>query len=105
MPHIIMLSTCPDLAEAKKIAKALVKKRLAACVNIVPVRSIYRWKGSMEESDEQLLIIKTSSRLFKKVGECIQRLHSYGLPEIVSTEIKQGSRLYLKWLKDSVRKG
>ena len=105
MPHIIMLSTCPDLAEAKKIAKALVKKRLAACVNIVPVRSIYRWKGSMEESNEQLLIIKTSSRLFKKVGECMKRLHSYGLPEIVSIEIKQGSRLYLKWLKDSVRKG
>jgi len=104
MPNIIMLSTCSDLAEAKKIAKELIEKRLAACVNIFPVHSIFRWKGSIEESDEQLLVIKTSSTLFKKAGECIKSLHSYEVPEIISTEIKQGSRPYLKWLEDSVWK-
>lgn len=104
MSHIIMLSTCSDPAEAKKIAKAIIEKRLAACINIIPVHSIFRWKDSIEESDEQLLIIKTSSTLFEKVSECIENLHSYELPEVISTEIKQGSRPYLKWLEDSVRK-
>lgn len=104
MPHIIMLSTCSDLTEAKKIAKAIIKKRLAACINIFPVHSIFRWKESIEESEEQLLVIKTSSTLFKKVSECIKSLHSYKVPEIISTEIKQGSRDYLKWLEDSLRK-
>jgi len=104
MPHIIMLSTCSNLAEAKKIAKTLIEKRLAACINIFPVHSIFRWKESIEESDEQLLVIKSSSRLFKKTCECIKDLHSYEVPEIISTEIKQGSRDYLKWLEDSLRK-
>jgi len=102
MPDIIMLSTCSDLAEAEKIAKTIVEKRLAACINIVPVHSIFRWKLSIEESDEQLLIIKTSSRLFEKVSRCIQNLHSYEVPEIIAVEIKRGSRPYLKWLEDSV---
>jgi len=105
MSYIIMLSTCSNVAEAKKIAKAIIKKRLAACINIIPVHSIYRWKESIEESGEQLIMIKTGSRLFKKVGECIKSLYSYELPEIVSTEIKQGSRPYPKWLEDSVGKG
>jgi len=105
MPHIIMLSTCSDLAEAKKMSRAIIEKRLAACVNIFPVHSIFRWKESIEESDEQLLVIKTSSTLFKKASECIKNLHSYEVPEIISIEMKQGSRPYLKWLKDSVRKG
>jgi len=104
MSHIIMLSTCSDLPEAKKIAKAIIEKRLAACINICPVYSIFRWKESIEESDEQLLVIKTSSTLFKKVSLCIKNLHSYEVPEIISTEIKQDSRPYLKWLEDSVRK-
>ena len=105
MTNIIMLSTCSDLAEAKKIAKAVVERRLAACVNIFPVHSIFRWKESIEESDEQLLVIKTRSTLFKKASECVKSLHSYEVPEIISTEIKQGSRPCLKWVKDSVRKG
>ena len=104
MSHILILSTCTDVAEAKKIAKAIIEKKLAACVNIVPVHSIFRWKGSIEESDEQLLVVKTSSTLFEKVSECIKNLHSYELPEVISLEIRQGSRPYLKWLQDSVRK-
>jgi len=104
MSHIIMLSTCSDPAEAKKMAKAIIEKRLAACINIVPVHSIFRWKESIEESDEHLLVIKSSSMLFEKVSECIKNLHSYELPEVIWTEIKQGSRPYLKWLEDSVRK-
>jgi len=104
MSHILILSTCTDVAEAKKIAKAIIEKKLAACVNIVPVHSIFRWKGSIEESDEQLLVVKTSSTLFEKVSEYIKNLHSYELPEVISLEIRQGSRPYLKWLQDSVRK-
>jgi periplasmic divalent cation tolerance protein len=99
-----MLTTCSTLAEAEKIARAIIERRLAACVNIFPVRSIFRWKGSIEESDEQLLVIKTRSTLFKKASECVKGLHSYEVPEIISTEIKQGSRPYLKWLEDSVGK-
>jgi len=105
MSYIIVLSTCSDLAEAKKMAKAIVEKRLAACVNIASVHSIFRCKQLIEESDEQLLIIKTGSRLFEEVSECIKNLHSYEVPEIIAVEMKEGSRPYLKWLEDSVGRG
>ncbi len=103
MSHILILSTCTNVVEAKKIAKAIVEKKLAACVNIVPVHSVFRWKGSIEESDEQLLVVKTSSKLFEKVSECVKKLHSYELPEVISLEIRQGSKPYLKWIQDSIR--
>lgn len=101
---IVVLSTCADSGEAARIARSLVEGRLAACVNIVPgVRSIYRWKGNIEESAEMLLIIKTSRPLAGAVQGEIERLHSYDLPEAIAIQVVDGSERYLEWLGDGLK--
>jgi periplasmic divalent cation tolerance protein len=100
----IVLVTCGSKTEGKKIARALVKGRLAACVNILtaPVESIYRWKGKTESAIEFLLVIKSTQSRFAAVRREIERLHSYEVPEIVSVAIGKGSPKYLRWLAESV---
>lgn len=101
---IVVLVTCGSSAEARKIARALVEGRLAACVNIlrVPVESVYRWEGKVEEAKEALLVIKTSRRRLPALERTIKRLHSYDLPEIIALPIAAGSSDYLAWISDSV---
>jgi periplasmic divalent cation tolerance protein len=99
----IVLSTAGSRDEARKIARALVERRLAACVNIVaPVESVYRWQGEVENAEEWLLIIKTTAQAFSKVREAICELHSYNLPECVLLSIEDGSKAYLEWIAESV---
>jgi periplasmic divalent cation tolerance protein len=99
----IVLSTAGSRDEARKIARALVERRLAACVNIVaPVESVYRWQGEVENAEEWLLIIKTTAQAFSKVREAICELHSYDLPECVLLSIEDGSKAYLEWIAESV---
>jgi periplasmic divalent cation tolerance protein len=100
----VVLVTCGSLAEGRKIAKAVVGKRLAACVNIIsaPAESIYRWKGKIQTAKEFLLIVKTTARRVNALEKEIKRMHSYDLPELLALEIKAGSRDYLKWLSDAV---
>jgi periplasmic divalent cation tolerance protein len=100
---IIVLSTCSSAAEAERIARQLLEKRLAACVNIVAgARSIYRWQGAIEEAVECLLIIKSRQGLWKELRAEIQRLHSYEVPEILMLAIEDGSPKYLDWLNDEL---
>lgn len=95
----IILSTAGSAEEARKIAQALVKQGLAACVNIVPqIESVYRWKGKLENSQELLLIVKTTAERVSKVFEAIQSLHSYEVPECIALEITAGSEAYLNWI-------
>jgi periplasmic divalent cation tolerance protein len=76
-----------------------MERRLAACVNIVPgVRSIYRWKGAVEEAQEWLLVIKSSQALFERLEEELRQAHSYETPEIVALPVVAGSASYLEWL-------
>jgi periplasmic divalent cation tolerance protein len=99
----IVLSTAGSREEAEKIGHALVERQLAACVNIVPqLRSIYRWRGKVEQAEEVLLIIKTTARRFESVRDLIQELHSYEVPECVCLEVENGSDAYLDWLEGSV---
>jgi periplasmic divalent cation tolerance protein len=100
----VVLVTCANGREAKRIARAVVEGRLAACVNIVPgaVGSIYRWKGNVESAREKLLIIKTSKKRLAKLQAAIERLHSYDVPEFIALPIAQGSQKYLRWLGQSV---
>jgi len=99
----IVLSTAASEEEARKIAQALVARRLAACVNIVgPIHSVYRWKGAVESAAEHLLIIKTTSAAFPRVRDAIRELHSYELPECVMLSIEAGSEDYLHWIEESV---
>ena len=103
---IVVLVTCGSLEEGKRIGRALVAERLAACVNVLqtPVESIYRWKGKVDTSKEFLLLIKTTSVRYAALQEAIRRLHSYDLPETIALPIEKGSRDYLAWLTDSVKK-
>ena len=96
----IVLSTAGSEQEAHKIAHILVKRRLAACVNILPqVQSIYRWKGEIESAQEWLLLIKTRADKFPAVRDAIHELHSYEVPECIVLEIEDGSLPYLQWLE------
>jgi periplasmic divalent cation tolerance protein len=96
---IVVFSTCETESEARKLARALVEGRLAACVNIVSgMRSVYRWKGVVEEASEILLIVKTNRELLPQVREAIEKIHSYELPEVIALQIVDGSERYLEWL-------
>jgi periplasmic divalent cation tolerance protein len=101
-PMCLVLSTAGSAGEAKKIAQALVERRLASCVNIVPqIQSVYRWKEQIETAEEWLLVIKTRSAAFERVRGAIKELHSYELPECVMLEIAEGDTAYLKWLEEN----
>jgi periplasmic divalent cation tolerance protein len=102
---IVVLVTCGSKKEARKIAQALVERRLAACVQEigVPVRSMYRWKGRVESANEALLLIKTSRKRFSAVSTLVKKLHSYEVPEIIALNIADGSREYLDWITSNVR--
>ena len=99
----LVVTTAPNLSEARSLAHALVERRLAACVNIIPkIESIYRWEGKVESAVEFLLLIKTTAALFESVRSAIQELHSYEVPECIALRIEDGSLAYLKWLTESV---
>jgi len=97
----VILVTCGSTVEAKRIARAVVEARLAACVNILPgaVTSIYRWKGKVESARERLLLIKTSRKHLAKLQATVERLHSYEVPEFIALPIAKGSRKYLSWME------
>ena len=100
---IVVMVTCKSQAEAKKIARAVVKARLAACANVLggPVESIYRWKGKVETAKEVLVLIKSTRKRFSALEREIRRLHSYDTPEIIALPIVAGSRAYLRWVEES----
>lgn len=99
----IVLTTAGSAEEARKIAKALVERRLAACVNIVPqIESVYRWQGKVEIAAEWLLIIKTNAGAFPGVSATIKALHSYELPECILLEVAEGDPEYVDWIDANV---
>jgi periplasmic divalent cation tolerance protein len=100
---IIVYVTVGSPDEGDRLAHALVEERLAACVNRVKaVQSVYRWQGKVEQSEEELLIIKTKRELFGRLRSRVQALHSYSVPEIIALPILEGNEGYLKWLADEV---
>lgn len=100
---ILVLTTVGSEAEARTIANALVERKLAACANILPrIQSIYRWQGKVEESEEYLLLVKTTEDQFAKLSEAIAELHSYEIPECIALPISHGSEAYLKWIDSTL---
>jgi periplasmic divalent cation tolerance protein len=96
---IVVLTTCESEEEAERIARSLLEKRLAACVNILPrARSIYRWKGAVEEAQELILLIKSRRDAFETLRAELSKIHSYEVPEIIALPIVDGSTAYLAWL-------
>jgi periplasmic divalent cation tolerance protein len=99
------LSTTGTREEAATLANELVRRRLAACVNIVgPIDSVYRWKGAVENSQEFLLLIKTTSDQFGNLKAALQEMHSYEVPECIAIPVEDGLAEYLRWIGDSVGK-
>ena len=104
MPKFVSIYiTCP-IKEAKKIASSLVKKKLAACVNILSCRSVYRWKGKMVQDKESVLFVKTKSSLFSAIEKEVRKLCSYSVPCILLLEIKKGHGPYLRWVEGETKK-
>jgi periplasmic divalent cation tolerance protein len=100
---LVVLTTTAEKTDAETIARALVERKLAGCVQVLgPIGSTYRWQGKVESAEEWLCLIKTRSGLFETVEGTIRELHPYEVPEIVALPIVQGSRSYLDWLSKSV---
>jgi periplasmic divalent cation tolerance protein len=100
---IVVLVTVGSAREGKKIARALLESRLAACVNITaPIQSLFRWEGKVASAREHLLVIKTTRGRFKHVKSRVCEIHSYTTPEIISLPITDGSAEYLQWIENSV---
>jgi periplasmic divalent cation tolerance protein len=98
----IVLTTAGSSQEAEKIAGALVERRLAACVNIIPqIQSVYRWQGKVERATEWLLMIKTRAEAFERLRDAITELHSYDVPECIMLEISDGGEPYLRWVAEN----
>lgn len=103
MKYSLIYITAKDEAEAKKIGKALVEERLAACANIHPIKSIYRWKGKVQEEGETVVLLKTKAELADKVIQRVKELHSYETPCVVSIPIENGYKKFLEWVGESTR--
>jgi periplasmic divalent cation tolerance protein len=99
---IVVLTTCQP-ADAPVIARHLVERQVAACVNIVPeIRSIYRWQGEVAEDDECLLVIKSRRDLFTALNAELRKVHNYDVPELIALPILDGAAPYLAWLDQSL---
>ena len=97
---ILILSTVPDRETAHHLAAALVEQRLAACVNLLPqVTSVYEWQGRLEQSEEILLLIKTTKHNYPAVESVLRAKHPYELPEILAVPVEQGLTDYLDWVE------
>jgi periplasmic divalent cation tolerance protein len=104
--RVVALSSVGSAEDAERLARALVERRLAACVNVVAgVVSHYRWKGELCRDEERLLVIKTRAERLPALRASLAQLHPYELPELVALEITDGNQAYLEWLDDSVLEG
>jgi len=101
---VIVLVTAPDMRVARKIARAVLKSRLAACVNIVPgIESHYWWNGKLESSAEVLMILKSTKNKLMALESTVIANHPYDTPEVVSFPLSRSNAKYLAWLMNSVR--
>ena len=103
MSTILILSTAPTHDEAARIAEVLVAEQLAACVQLSPIESWYRWQGKVEHAPEIRLHIKTTAHLADEIVQRLSALHSYHVPEVVVIALESGSADYLAWIEASVR--
>ena len=101
MKPVIIVSTFPSKQSVTSIANKLVKKRLAACVNITMISSIYTWKGKIENQNEYLALFKTTKKNQSVLKKELKKLHPYDVPEIAEINVESVNQQYMKWLVDS----
>ncbi len=102
-PFAIVMTTCGGKPEAELIATRLVEERLAACVQIFPIESIYRWEGAVQHANEWMLFCKIKSNDYANVEAAIRAAHPYSNPEIVEVRIENGAKVYLAWIASATR--
>jgi periplasmic divalent cation tolerance protein len=93
--------TCRSDDEAQKLSDGLIGERLAACVNIADIKSVFEWKGKIEREDERLLIIKSVRSNFEIIEKYIKANHSYECPEIIAMEVEAASENYASWVRSA----
>ena len=101
--YIQIFTTTKKKEDAEKIARMLVEKRLAGCIQILPITSIYRWRG-IEREEEWLCLIKSKKTLYEELEKTIKEIHPHEIPEIIAVPIIAGSDDYLKWLNNELKK-
>lgn len=102
MIMLLAYITCKDKKEAKRISLHLLKKRLIACANIFPIKSLYRWQGRIVEDKESVIIAKTSSKKYKKVQEEVRKTHSYQIPCILRIDA-DANKDYQRWMNKEIK--
>ena len=101
---LVVFVTCPSAAVARRLARYLVRRRLAACVNVVPgLTSYFHWAGKLERARETLLILKTTAGTFAPLRRALLTLHPYDSPEIIALPVVAGHAAYLRWVRTSVK--
>lgn len=100
---LLVMTTLPDRDVAERMAKHLVEANLAACIQILgPMQSVYRWQGQIEQAEEYLLLIKTTTAGYSQLEESLHQAHPYELPEIVAVPAARGFLPYLQWVSANV---
>ncbi len=102
MKALVVLTTTDSEDVAENISKKLVEERLAACIQIIPMKSRYWWQGRVEEASEYLLIIKTTDKKYPELERRIKELHNYTVPEILAIPVVRGYKPYLDWLSNEI---
>jgi periplasmic divalent cation tolerance protein len=103
---VVILVTAPDGQVAESLARVLVEERLVACVNVVPgLKSLYWWEGSVQSSDEVLMLAKARKGDVEAVAARVRELHPYEVPEVVATEVVAGLDSYLDWVNSETERG
>lgn len=98
--YSIVMTTTNSKKNAKKIIKALLKKKLAACIQLFPIESFYTWEGTVNNDNEILLFIKSEANLYTQIEKIILKNHTYTTPEIIQVPITKGSTAYLSWVAE-----
>ena len=103
--YVQVVTTTEKKEDAEKIAKAIAEKRLAGCIQIIgPITSTYWWKGNVETAEEWLLFIKSKKNFYEELEKAIKEIHPYETPEIIAMPIVAGSKDYLEWLENELKK-
>jgi len=103
MKIIILLSTFSTIDEANKISKLAIESKIAACANIFPINSIYSWNENIENTNEYLVIYKTTDKKIKQLRKFLEENHSYEVPEIIDFELNHTNSKYLDWIIQSTQ--
>jgi periplasmic divalent cation tolerance protein len=102
--YSVIITTTSSKNDAEKIIRPLLEEKLAACIQIYDIKSFYSWEGKINEDNEQILLIKAKSDLYKEIEESIRKNHTYDVPEIIQLPILNGSASYLNWIEEVSKK-